>query len=358
MRDSKTVSSLCECMLQRGLDWKDRLTDYEVDISAIHLATYYEMVQLTSVVGNGALSTATNDKKATTSLIMQLIDHINQNVYLMHNSSDFTTYAIPTCQSALRALTLIVTANPSLLEDPSLYRTLLQSCYNIYHETLNVVADSEIFTGDDNTDDPSLSLLSKGPIQPSLEEGDSDSIAKNKLDCRGHIIGESDPQQTERLKRLMLSSWLTCKHSVLFLSTLLTLLDKKCVEQCSEDIPHTIETARSYLRGDTVEESRFLLTTDDILFLVWDLLCSILTIKHIGGIVFVADAITSILKHVTSLGQENPILAGYDFYSPLILVFPPIFCLYCLMRITLITATLFYVVLLDTVKHLAVLMCL
>lgn len=305
LQPSEELSALCQQILARGLDWKDHLTDYEVDITATHLASYFALLQPSG--DSKSFSTA------SLSLLDRLVAAIDEDAAKMHESSDFTTYFIPTCQSAMRALSLIVSSHPSLLDDMKRCKKLLKSSFLIFHETLNVVADSDIFAGEENSEDPLSSLLSKGPIQPSLganSPSENIPIAKNKLDCRGHIIGEADPQQTERLKRLMLSSWLTCKHSVLLVSSIVTLLDDKSFEKSKETHPRALDAVRTYLRNDSVDENETVLTTDDVIFLVWDLLGSMLTIKHIGGIVFVADAITSILKRVTSLGPWNSLLAG------------------------------------------------
>lgn len=304
MEPSEQLTTLCNQILERGLDWKEHLTDYEVDITATHLASYFALVQPN---GDSTFS------DASLSLLDRFVRRIDEDAAKMHESSDFVSYFIPTCQSALRALSLILSSYPSLLDDKKRCKVLLKSSFMIFHETLNVVADSDIFASEESSDDPLSSLLSKGPIQPSLgtnSPSENIPIAKNKLDCRGHIIGEADPQQTERLKRLMLSSWLTCKHSVLLLSSIVTLLGDKSFEKNKEARLPALDAVRTYLRNDVVEANECVLTTDDVIFLVWDLLSSMLTIKHIGGIVFVADAITSILKRVTSLGQWNSVLAG------------------------------------------------
>lgn len=309
MQPSDQLAALCRQILERGLDWKEHLTDYKVDITATHLASYFALLQ-----PNDESKEFSED---SVSLVDRLVRAIDEDAAKMHESSDFTSYFIPTCQSALRALSLIISSYPALLDDMKRCKTLLKSSFLIFHETLNVVADSDIFAGEENSEDPLSSLLSKGPIQPSLgtnSPSENIPIAKNKLDCRGHIIGEADPEQTERLKRLMLSSWLTCKHSVLLISSIITLLEDKNFEKSKETRLPALDAIRSYLRNDAVNENEneFILTTDDVIFLVWDLLSSMLTIKHIGGIVFVADAITSILKRVTSLGQWNSLLAGYE----------------------------------------------
>lgn len=48
-----------------------------------------------------------------------------------------------------------------------------------------------------------------------------------------------------------------------------------------------------------LEGSESRLRDCDVVFLVWDLLVSVLTIKHIGGIVFVAEAIAQIVRRLT-----------------------------------------------------------
>ena len=52
------------------------------------------------------------------------------------------------------------------------------------------------------------------------------------------------------------------------------------------------------------------LSNQDILFIVWDILMSVLTIKHIGGIVFVAESIAKIITRFTKMVGVNDFLAS------------------------------------------------
>ena len=162
----------------------------------------------------------------------------------------------------------------------------------------------------------------------------ADHIAKNKLDCRGHIIGEADPQQTLHLKQLMLTCWLTCKHSSLALAQLVTMLPDSTFENGSEsgsesgsksidtndannhaNLIADLEHVTSFLNASDPQElclegSESRLRDRDVVFLVWDLLVSVLTIKHIGGIVFVAEAIAQIVRRLSALVAVNGFLSS------------------------------------------------
>ena len=69
----------------------------------------------------------------------------------------------------------------------------------------------------------------------------------------------------------------------------------------------------SYLSDAVLNESvlgtRTQMDDHDILFLLLDLLTSMLTIKHIGGIVYVADAITRLLIRLGKVNQKNTFIA-------------------------------------------------
>lgn len=145
----------------------------------------------------------------------------------------------------------------------------------------------------------------------------ADHIAKNKLDCRGHIIGEADPQKTLHLKRLMLTCWLTCKHSALALAQLVTMLPDSAFESGSESsgLVADLEHVASFLNAADpqnlcLDGSESRLRDSDVVFLVWDLLVSVLTIKHIGGIVFVAEAIALIVRRLSALVAVNGFLSS------------------------------------------------
>ena len=158
----------------------------------------------------------------------------------------------------------------------------------------------------------------------------SEHIAKNKLDCRGHIIGVADRQQTLLLKQLMLTCWLTCKHSSLALAQLVTMLPDSAFESGSESGSKSIDANdvnnHANLIADLEHVTSFLNASDphelclegsesrlrdcDVVFLVWDLLVSVLTIKHIGGIVFVAEAIAQIVRRLSALVAVNGFLSS------------------------------------------------
>ena len=283
---------------------------------------------------------------------------------------DFTEYPTLRCAGLLGGLEAILRTHPECVEAKRTYRAVLKRVFQIYRETLSVVADAEINDHGEEEDgeaEDMKSLLSKGPVQ-AIPEGSSasggelvvrsdesavdgdesalgseelavhseeltthngesttitpaDHIAKNKLDCRGHIIGEADPQKTLHLKRLMLTCWLTCKHSALALAQLVTMLPDSAFESSSEsssessDLVADLEHVTSFLNASDpqdlcLEGSESRLRDSDVVFLVWDLLVSVLTIKHIGGIVFVAEAIASIVRRLSALVAVNGFLSS------------------------------------------------
>lgn len=234
----------------------------------------------------------------------------------MHASSSvpFIQYPLPTCQGILRGLLLICSNHPSILHRSTFFH-LLYLYYNIYRESLVIVADSSIYsTEEESQGDDVSNLLAKGPIQVE-DEGlitEEDHIAKNKLDCRGHIIGEADETQAKHLKKLMLTAWLVCKHSSMGIATLLTLLpDSKFESNTAAIYVEDLGQLTSFLKESSFRVPAYnWLHNTDILFLLWNMLISVLTIKHIGGIIFVADAITTILQRLSKLSHQNAFIAG------------------------------------------------
>lgn len=302
-----------------------RLTDYEVDITASHLSLLYDCIEQTqwkgwckNSINDDSFSTLifskpSNECDVSELFLLYLMNLVQLNIISMHQSASlpFIDYPLPTCQGILRGLILICTKHSSLLENISFFRYLLFLFYHVYHESLTIIADTAIFTPDENEGDD---LLAKGPIQVQ-DEGlitKEDHIAKNKLDCRGHIIGEADEKQTKQLKKLMLTAWLLCKHSSLGISSLLSLLPDTKFSDC-ETIPTTEDLSQldSYLKEEVyqITSTKQWLTSHDILYLVWNLLSSVLTIKHIGGIIYVANAITLILQRLTHIANQSVFIA-------------------------------------------------
>lgn len=253
--------------------------------------------------------------------LLYLLSLLQSDLKTMHSSVDlpFTQYPISSCQGVLRGLLLICTRHPSVLTTSTLFTYFIFLYYNIYRESLVIVADSSIYSSEEEESaggDDLSELLAKGPIQVE-DEGlitEEDHIAKNKLDCRGHIIGEADPIQAKHLKKLMLASWLICKHSSQGIATLLSLLPDSRFETCSDAV--YIEDLRqldSYLKKDSfvLSSETCWFSNQDILYLLWNMLISVLTIKHIGGILFVADSITLILQRLTKIALQNAFIAGY-----------------------------------------------
>ena len=295
----------------------------------------------------------------------------------------FTSYPILKCQSTVSGLTQIISTHPIFIQNRSLYRVIMKLMYSLFNTTLTIVADSQINEhgegegdemselnelttedleevmnteidevasttkeGEENEDEEEKGmkeLLSKGPVHAfsiQSQNGDverdetviteSDHIAKNKLDCRGHIIGETTPEQSRHLMRLMLSCWLNCKYASLAIAEMFVLLPDACFEVASGQEGWTdqcmvkdLRKVKSWFAGvysfeeeandngsDVNVGTLPHLSNQDILFVVWDILMSVLTIKHIGGIVFVAEAIAKIITRFTKMVGVNDFLAS------------------------------------------------
>lgn len=261
------------------------------------------------------------------------------------NALSFNQRTPPTCQGVLAAITLLMTHHAAFFcNAPRVLWSSLFYLYHLYKESLSIVADSSICEDDeagddagddacddalDDTGDDTLNdacddtgdvvlkeLLSKGPVQ--VEDSGiisaEDHIAKDKLDCRGHLIGAAGGEEARRLKELMLSCWLICKHASEGMATLFEIMPDSLFAASTAVVGETeVRELHSYLEETTLSET--VLTTranvddSDVLFLLLDLLTSMLTIKHIGGIVYVADAITRLLIRLGRLNQKNTFIA-------------------------------------------------
>ena len=117
---------------------------------------------------------------------------------------------------------------------------------------------------------------------------------------------------SKQFKKFMLTAWLLCKHSSWGISSLLSLLPDTKFSDC-ETIPTTedLSLLDSYLKEEVyqITSTKQWLTSHDILYLVWNLLSSVLTIKHIGGIIYVANAITLILQRLTHIANQSVFIA-------------------------------------------------
>lgn len=257
------------------------------------------------------------------------------------NALPFRQRVPPTCQGVIAALTLLMTHHAAFFCRAT---RVLWSClfflYHLYKESLSVVADSSIYKedeGDDNDDDAGNTvddavddagemneegeavlkeLLSKGPVQ--VEDSGvisaEDHIAKDKLDCRGHLIGAAGGEEARRLKELMLSCWLICKHASEGMATLFEIAPDSLFAASTMVVSETdVRGLHSYLEeaslNETVLATRASVVDSDVLFLLLDLLTSMLTIKHIGGIVYVAEAITRLLIRLGRVNQKNTFVA-------------------------------------------------
>lgn len=257
------------------------------------------------------------------------------------NALPFRQRVPPTCQGVIAALTLLLTHHTAFFCRAT---RVLWSClfflYHLYKESLSVVADSSICKedeGDDNDDDAGNTvdnavddagemneegevvlkeLLSKGPVQ--VEDSGvisaEDHIAKDKLDCRGHLIGAAGGEEARRLKELMLSCWLICKHASEGMATLFEIAPDSLFAASTMVVSETdVRGLHSYLEeaslNETVLATRASVVDSDVLFLLLDLLTSMLTIKHIGGIVYVAEAITRLLIRLGRVNQKNTFVA-------------------------------------------------
>lgn len=257
------------------------------------------------------------------------------------NALPFRQRVPPTCQGVIAALTLLMTHHAAFFCRAT---RVLWSClfflYHLYKESLSVVADSSICEedeGDDNDDDAGNTvdnavddagemneegevvlkeLLSKGPVQ--VEDSGvisaEDHIAKDKLDCRGHLIGAAGGEEARRLKELMLSCWLICKHASEGMATLFEIAPDSLFAASTMVVSETdVRGLHSYLEeaslNETVLATRASVVDSDVLFLLLDLLTSMLTIKHIGGIVYVAEAITRLLIRLGRVNQKNTFVA-------------------------------------------------
>lgn len=257
------------------------------------------------------------------------------------NALPFRQRVPPTCQGVIAALTLLMTHHAAFFCRAT---RVLWSClfflYHLYKESLSVVADSSIYKedeGDDNDDDAGNTvddavddagemneegeavlkeLLSKGPVQ--VEDSGvisaEDHIAKDKLDCRGHLIGAAGGEEARRLKELMLSCWLICKHASEGMATLFEIAPDSLFAASTMVVSETdVRGLHSYLEeaslSETVLATRASVVDSDVLFLLLDLLTSMLTIKHIGGIVYVAEAITRLLIRLGRVNQKNTFVA-------------------------------------------------
>lgn len=254
------------------------------------------------------------------------------------NALPFRQRVPPTCQGVIAALTLLMTHHAAFFCRAT---RVLWSClfflYHLYKESLSVVADSSICEEDDNDDyagntvDDAVDdagemneegevvlkeLLSKGPVQ--VEDSGvisaEDHIAKDKLDCRGHLIGAAGGEEARRLKELMLSCWLICKHASEGMATLFEIAPDSLFAASTMVVSETdVRGLHSYLEeaslNETVLATRASVVDSDVLFLLLDLLTSMLTIKHIGGIVYVAEAITRLLIRLGRVNQKNTFVA-------------------------------------------------
>lgn len=257
------------------------------------------------------------------------------------NALPFRQRVPPTCQGVIAALTLLMTHHAAFFCRAT---RVLWSClfflYHLYKESLSVVADSSIYKedeGDDNDDDAGNTvddavddagemneegeavlkeLLSKGPVQ--VEDSGvisaEDHIAKDKLDCRGHLIGAAGGEEARRLKELMLSCWLICKHASEGMATLFEIAPDSLFAASTMVVSEMdVRGLHSYLEeaslSETVLATRASVVDSDVLFLLLDLLTSMLTIKHIGGIVYVAEAITRLLIRLGRVNQKNTFVA-------------------------------------------------
>ena len=265
------------------------------------------------------------------------------------NALPFRQRVPPTCQGVIAALTLLMTHHAEFFCRAT---RVLWSClfflYHLYKESLSVVADSSICEedeGDDNDDDAGNTidntvddaadntvddagemneegeavlkeLLSKGPVQ--VEDSGvisaEDHIAKDKLDCRGHLIGAAGGEEARRLKELMLSCWLICKHASEGMATLFEIAPDSLFAASMMVVSEAdVHGLHSYLEeaslNETVLATRASVADSDVLFLLLDLLTSMLTIKHIGGIVYVAEAITRLLIRLGRVNQKNTFVA-------------------------------------------------
>lgn len=257
------------------------------------------------------------------------------------NALPFRQRVPPTCQGVIAALTLLMTHHAAFFCRAT---RVLWSClfflYHLYKESLSVVADSSIYKedeGDDNDDDAGNTvddavddagemneegeavlkeLLSKGPVQ--VEDSGvisaEDHIAKDKLDCRGHLIGAAGGEEARRLKELMLSCWLICKHASEGMATLFEIAPDSLFAASTMVVSEAdMRGLHSYLEeaslNETVLATRASVVDSDVLFLLLDLLTSMLTIKHIGGIVYVAEAITRLLIRLGRVNQKNTFVA-------------------------------------------------
>lgn len=261
------------------------------------------------------------------------------------NALPFRQRVPPTCQGVIAALTLLMTHHAAFFCRAT---RVLWSClfflYHLYKESLSVVADSSIYKedeGDDNDDDAGNTvddagndagneagemneegeavlkeLLSKGPVQ--VEDSGvisaEDHIAKDKLDCRGHLIGAAGGEEARRLKELMLSCWLICKHASEGMATLFEIAPDSLFAASTMVVSEAdMRGLHSYLEeaslNETVLATRASVVDSDVPFLLLDLLTSMLTIKHIGGIVYVAEAITRLLIRLGRVNQKNTFVA-------------------------------------------------
>ena len=257
------------------------------------------------------------------------------------NALPFRQRVPPTCQGVIAALTLLMTHHAAFFcRAPRVLWSCLFFLYHLYKESLSVVADSSICKedeGDDNDDDAGNTvdnavddagemneegevvlkeLLSKGPVQ--VEDSGvisaEDHIAKDKLDCRGHLIGAAGGEEARRLKELMLSCWLICKHASEGMATLFEIAPDSLFAASTMVVSETdVRGLHSYLEeaslNETVLATRASVVDSDVLFLLLDLLTSMLTIKHIGGIVYVAEAITRLLIRLGRVNQKNTFVA-------------------------------------------------
>lgn len=85
---------------------------------------------------------------------------------------DFTEYPPLRCAGLLGGLEAILRTYPECVETKRTYRAVLKRVFQIYRETLSVVADAEINDhGEEEEEMEDLKeLLSKGPVQ-AIPEG-------------------------------------------------------------------------------------------------------------------------------------------------------------------------------------------
>ena len=109
-----------------------------------------------------------------------LVMRIEKDIASMESSQghDFTEYPTLRCAGLLGGLEAILRTHPECVETKRTYRAVLKRVFQIYRQTLSVVADAEINDHGEEEEDGEVedmkSLLSKGPVQ-AIPEGSSAS---------------------------------------------------------------------------------------------------------------------------------------------------------------------------------------